>query len=68
MLEWIERGGPEIKEPKSNGFGSQLISSTLEGTLGGVTQMIWEPEGLTFVVELDFSEVSAPNDTTQSLH
>jgi len=68
VLEWIERGGPEIKEPKSNGFGSQLISSTLEGTLGGETQMIWEPEGLTFVVELDFSEVSAPNDTTQSLH
>jgi two-component system CheB/CheR fusion protein len=63
QIEWKESGGPKVEKPAGNGFGSQLIRSTLEGTLDGEVSMRWEPEGLHFVVSLDFSEVTAPNDT-----
>lgn len=30
-FSWTESGGPEVKPPERNGFGSRLISSTLQG-------------------------------------
>ena len=65
VLQWIEKGGPKVSIPKKQGFGSQLIMSTLQGTLGGTIESKWKPEGLEFVAELDFGEVSMLNDKDQ---
>ena len=67
VIEWVERGGPAVSPPDRQGFGSQLISSTLEGTLGGATRATWDDKGLSFLVELDFDEVSNFDDKPQSI-
>jgi two-component sensor histidine kinase len=30
-FSWTESGGPEVKPPERNGFGSRLVASTLQG-------------------------------------
>lgn len=44
-LEWREEGGPAVKQPKREGFGSRLISQ-LARQLGGKIVCDWRPEGL----------------------
>ncbi|TMV38242.1 chemotaxis protein CheR, partial [Thioclava sp. BHET1] len=54
-LRWSEMGGPEITPPESAGFGSQLITSMIEGTLSGEIEMNWEPSGLQLVISLPWN-------------
>ena len=44
-LEWRELGGPAVKTPKHNGFGSQLLSRALKQFDGSV-ELIFDPAGL----------------------
>ncbi len=57
-IEWVESGGPKVTPPERNGFGSKLISSTIEGTLAGKADFIWEPDGLRLVMSLDYKDVT----------
>jgi len=59
-IEWVETGGPEISPPSRSGFGSQLVKSTLEGSLSGQVDYDWEPNGLRVVINLEFGEVTVP--------
>jgi two-component sensor histidine kinase len=43
-LNWMERGGPPVQEPRRKGFGSRLIRMGLSGS-GGVT-LQYGPDGL----------------------
>lgn len=61
-ITWKEHGGPEPRKPKRIGFGSKLIRSTVEGTLGGKTSQTWESDGLKQTIVLDF-DVIAPKDS-----
>ncbi|HYF08002.1 MAG TPA: PAS domain S-box protein [Acetobacteraceae bacterium] len=46
-LRWTERDGPEVPgEPEHNGFGTALVTSVVEGQLGGEIARHWEPEGM----------------------
>jgi len=56
-LAWIERGGPCIVErPARAGFGSQLLAGTVEGQMGGLLALTWDPGGLTCRMELPLDE------------
>ena len=47
-LTWKERGGPALaSEPSSEGFGSLLTRTIVQGQLGGQLSKTFEPEGLT---------------------
>jgi len=48
VLEWTERGGPEVVPPKATGFGSRLIRKLAKGDLEGEAVMDYAPEGLRF--------------------
>jgi len=50
-LEWIERGGPEVKPPARRGFGSRLIERGLAAEMGGEVRMRFESEGLVCVID-----------------
>jgi PAS domain S-box-containing protein len=53
-IEWREEGGPPVKQPpERQGFGSQLVSISVEQQLGGRVQREWRPEGLRVLVDLD---------------
>jgi PAS domain S-box-containing protein len=50
-LTWEERGGPEVRPPKSKGFGSHLIERAFGGQLGAA-QLTFNPAGLTCTLEI----------------
>lgn len=47
-LRWQEQGGPPVKAPAAarRGFGSRVVTATIEEQLGGKVAMAWEPAGL----------------------
>ena len=45
-LTWTERGGPAVRAPERRGFGSRLISQSLEHTFDARVDVTFEPEGL----------------------
>ncbi|HEX6143714.1 MAG TPA: HWE histidine kinase domain-containing protein [Geminicoccaceae bacterium] len=51
-LSWRERDGPGVAPPGRPGFGTRLIRMSLEGELGGSTDLRFEPEGLTLAVSI----------------
>lgn len=51
LLDWTERGGPEVKKPKHQGFGSRLIERSLAADADGAI-FDFAPEGLTCRLEL----------------
>jgi two-component sensor histidine kinase len=44
-LDWIESGGPTVKTPAGQGFGSRLIERSLKGELGGDALLRYQEEG-----------------------
>jgi len=44
-LRWVETGGPAVRRPSRQGFGSELIE-LLTRQLGGETNFHWRPQGL----------------------
>jgi two-component sensor histidine kinase len=49
-LTWQEHGGPPVKVPRHNGFGSLLIQSAGEGA----TCLEFRPDGIRCLLELSF--------------
>jgi PAS domain S-box-containing protein len=45
LIEWAERGGPPVAEPKKRGFGTSLIEKSLRG-IGGSAELQFNPGGL----------------------
>lgn len=58
VMTWQEHGGPKIDKPAKQGFGTELILSTIEGTLDGEVDKNWETDGLRVVIKLDYGSVS----------
>ncbi|CAN0595501.1 unnamed protein product, partial [Ectocarpus sp. 12 AP-2014] len=61
IIDWKEQGGPKVKTPKTKGFGSQLLESTLNGRLGGKFDIDWKTSGVVIQMKLDYLEVKAIN-------
>jgi two-component sensor histidine kinase/CheY-like chemotaxis protein len=45
IIEWLERGGPEVLPPNAKGYGTRVIAASLE-QLDGRANFEWRPEGL----------------------
>jgi PAS domain S-box-containing protein len=45
-LEWLERGGPRVAQPKQQGFGSRLLQRVLTTQLQAEIEIDFEPDGL----------------------
>jgi len=43
---WIESGGPPVKRPTRQGFGTHVIERMIEGQLNGEMRFDWRVEGL----------------------
>ena len=52
VLDWIERGGPPVREPRHKGFGSRLIDRTIRAKPGASYTTTYRPEGLHWQVRL----------------
>jgi two-component sensor histidine kinase len=52
-FSWIERGGPPVYEPISQGFGSRLMRAALSGN----PRIVYAKEGLEYSISLPLEEV-----------
>lgn len=50
-LSWVEEGGPPVKEPHRQGFGTRLIDKNLPAELGGSVRRELLPGGLHCVID-----------------
>jgi CheY-like chemotaxis protein len=46
VIDWQEAGGPPTRAPVKTGFGSRIITNSIERQLDGKTSFDWRPEGL----------------------
>ena len=55
VLDWLEIGGPPVEPPTSTGYGSEVISASIERQLDGAVTFDWRRDGLhcTLSVPLD---------------
>ncbi len=51
VLDWRERGGPQVVPPTRMGFGARLLQQGLVTEFGGEARLSFEPEGLTCRIE-----------------
>jgi PAS domain S-box-containing protein len=46
VINWGESGGPAVRAPRKTGFGTRIITSSIEQQLGGKAIFDWGPQGL----------------------
>jgi two-component sensor histidine kinase/DNA-binding response OmpR family regulator len=60
ILSWLENGGPIVRPPRSLGYGTRVISASVERQLDGGANFEWHPDGLRFVMSIPLGEKSRP--------
>jgi PAS domain S-box-containing protein len=56
-IAWRERSGPDNGTPASEGFGTRLVKSAIEGQLSGRIERRFTPEGLEVDVEIPLASI-----------
>jgi two-component system CheB/CheR fusion protein len=46
VIDWTERGGPQVEPPQQDGFGLDLIKREVGEALGGAIRIDFQPSGL----------------------
>jgi len=52
VLQWSETGGPIVSVPTTKGFGTKIISASLNKQNGGDANFEWRPEGLRCTIQV----------------
>lgn len=60
-LRWTERGGPQITAPQESGFGSKIMSASIERQLHGSLVHDWSPNGLQCTIRISAREALGAN-------
>jgi PAS domain S-box-containing protein len=50
LIEWVESGGPPVRKPERQGFGTKLIQRGLAQQLGGEIKLDFAPAGIRCVI------------------
>lgn len=62
-IRWCESGGPPVRTPARKGFGTTVMSASVERQLGGTLQCDWRVEGLCCDLSLPSKELVASGET-----
>lgn len=62
-MDWRERGGPPVAPAGSEGFGSRLMTLSVERQLGGRLKRTWNPEGLEISLWIPIRSMSRATGT-----
>lgn len=65
VIDWQERGGPEVQPPRRTGFGSRLIRSSVEYDLKGHSEIDFDPAGLSARFVIPSRHVSLGGEVAQ---
>jgi PAS domain S-box-containing protein len=63
LIEWVESGGPPVRPPDRQGFGSRLLQRSLGLELGGDLKLNYEPSGVRCVITFPLHEVDESTKT-----
>jgi two-component sensor histidine kinase/CheY-like chemotaxis protein len=63
-LNWCERGGPSVRKPQSTGFGTRIITGSIERQLGGKAIFDWRQDGLKCVLRVPHQQPTAARSDT----
>jgi PAS domain S-box-containing protein len=58
-LQWEETGGPPVTPPTIKGYGTKVITASIQQQLSGAATFDWRPQGLSFTMEISVGETSA---------
>jgi two-component sensor histidine kinase len=58
-LDWTELGGPVVREPTRQGYGTRYVRSALGSLFGTVPEIVFAPEGFRLLVSGSLSRISA---------
>jgi two-component sensor histidine kinase/CheY-like chemotaxis protein len=61
MIDWRESGGPPTHAPRKTGFGTRIITSSIERQLGGSADFDWRREGLACALRVPRLQRTEPN-------
>jgi two-component sensor histidine kinase len=67
VLTWRERGGPEVRPPEHHGFGEQLTTTIIGGSLGARVDLDFAASGLAWTLDCPCTALlgkRAPSRTT----
>ena len=59
-MGWMESGGPVVRAPVAQGYGTRVIGASVERQLDGSAIFDWRPEGLRFTMSIPLGEKSKP--------
>ena len=62
VIHWHETAGPETHKPAVTGFGTQIITGSIERQLGGETAFEWLPTGLRCSLTVPRGERLVPSE------
>ena len=58
VLRWCETGGPATIAPTKNGFGTRVVTASIERELQGKATFNWRPEGLDCILAVPRADVA----------
>ena len=59
-VQWIEEGGPSIKKPQFEGFGSKVMFASIDRQLGGSSDFDWREGGLHCLFKIPKDKLTVP--------
>ena len=51
-LDWLEKGGPKVEQPRRRGFGTTLLEKVVAVQCQAKVELNYHPDGLRFAMAL----------------
>ena len=55
-LQWVETGGPSVTPPTTKGYGTKVITASIQQQLSGAATFDWRPAGLAFDMAISIGD------------
>jgi len=66
LIEWVERNGPPVAQPKQRGFGSRLIEQAARRELDGRAEVRYSEAGLTVSLDVEIDGQVSTREAQQA--
>lgn len=63
-LQWRESGGPPVRPPTTQGFGTTIIKKLIPASLRGKADLSWDEQGFAWTLRAPLESVSSPAGPT----
>jgi PAS domain S-box-containing protein len=57
-LQWVETGGPPVTPPTIKGYGTKVITASIQQQLNGTAAFDWRPAGLAFDMSISIGDTA----------